>query len=37
MNAAEYWVLLVHQRAWTPDQFASWLSDAWTRLLLRVG
>jgi hypothetical protein len=34
MNAAEYWDLLVRQRAWTPDQFAAWLIDAWTRLLL---
>ncbi len=34
MNAAEYWVLLVRERAWTPDQFAAWLTDAWTRLLL---
>lgn len=34
MNAAEYWVLLVHERFWTPDQFAAWLTDAWTRLLL---
>jgi AcrR family transcriptional regulator len=36
MNAAEYWDLLVHQRGWTPDQFAEWLTDAWTRLLLRT-
>jgi AcrR family transcriptional regulator len=36
MNGAEYWDLLVHQRAWTPDQFADWLTDAWTRLLLRT-
>jgi AcrR family transcriptional regulator len=36
MNAAAYWDLLVHQRGWTPDQFADWLTDAWTRLLLRV-
>ena len=35
MNAAEYWDLLVRQRAWTPEQFAAWLTDAWTRLLLR--
>ncbi|HEX2300449.1 MAG TPA: TetR family transcriptional regulator [Pseudonocardiaceae bacterium] len=35
MNAAEYWVLLVHQRAWTPLRFTTWLTDAWTRLLLR--
>jgi AcrR family transcriptional regulator len=34
MNAAEYWVLLVHERSWTPQQFAAWLADAWTRLLL---
>jgi AcrR family transcriptional regulator len=34
MNAAEYWVLLVRERAWTPAQFEAWLTDAWTRLLL---
>lgn len=34
MNAAEYWVLLVHERGWTPLRFAQWLVDAWTRLLL---
>ena len=34
MNAAEYWILLVRERAWTPDQFGAWLTDAWTRLLL---
>jgi hypothetical protein len=34
MNAAEYWVLLVNERGWTPDAFAGWLIDAWTRLLL---
>ena len=34
MNAAEYWVLLVRERSWTADQFAAWLTDAWTRLLL---
>ncbi len=36
MNAAEYWDLLVRERCWTPDQFAEWLTDAWTRLLLRT-
>ncbi len=36
MNAAEYWDLLVHQRGWTPTQFAHWLTDAWTRLLLQA-
>lgn len=34
MNAAEYWVLLVNERSWRPDQFAAWLTDAWTRLLV---
>lgn len=34
MNAAEYWVLLVHERGWTPDRFSRWIVDAWTRLLL---
>ncbi len=37
MNAAEYWVLLVRERSWTPEQFAAWLTDAWTRLLLAPG
>ena len=34
MNSAEYWDLLVHERGWTPTQFAEWLIDAWPRLLL---
>jgi AcrR family transcriptional regulator len=36
MNAAEYWDLLVRERSWTPEQFADWLIDAWTRVLLRA-
>ncbi|MDP9986392.1 TetR/AcrR family transcriptional regulator [Arthrobacter sp. FW306-05-C] len=36
MNGPEYWVLLVDQRGWTPEQFAGWLTDAWCRLLLTV-
>lgn len=36
MNAAEYWDLLVRQRGWTPAEFATWLADAWARLLLRT-
>ncbi|NUT69617.1 TetR/AcrR family transcriptional regulator [Pseudarthrobacter sp. C4D7] len=36
MNGPEYWVLLVDQRGWTRDQFADWLADAWSRLLLRA-
>jgi len=34
MNAAEYWVLLVHERAWTPERFVEHLTDTWTRTLL---
>jgi hypothetical protein len=34
MNAAEYWVLLVHERDWSPARFSAWIADAWTRLLL---
>jgi AcrR family transcriptional regulator len=34
MNAAEYWVLLVHERGWSPERFSAWIVDAWTRLLL---
>src|SRR6195952_3338972 len=37
MNSAEYWVLLVRERSWTPAHFAAWLVDAWTRLLLARG
>src|SRR5665213_1266851 len=34
MNAAEYWLLLVHQRGWQPERFGRWLADTWTRSLL---
>jgi len=34
MNASEFYLLLIDQRDWTPRQFESFLSDAWTRLLL---
>lgn len=34
MNAAEYYLLLVAQRGWTPRRFQDWLTDAWTRTLL---
>lgn len=34
MNAAEYYVLLVHERGWSPERFGDWLADAWVRLLL---
>ncbi len=34
MNAAEYYVLLVHERGWPSQRFGAWLADAWARLLL---
>ncbi len=34
MNSPEYWALLVGERGWSPERFAGWLADAWTRLLL---
>jgi AcrR family transcriptional regulator len=34
LNSSEYFVLLVHERGWTPERFERWLREAWTRLLL---
>ncbi len=34
MNAPDFYMLLVDERGWTPEEFATWLSDAWARLLL---
>jgi AcrR family transcriptional regulator len=34
MNGTEYWVLLVGERGWSHDRFATYLIDAWSRLLL---
>lgn len=34
MNAPDFYLLLVTERGWPPEQFASWLGDAWCRLLL---
>jgi AcrR family transcriptional regulator len=34
MNAPEFYMLLVDERGWTPEEFATWLADAWVRLLL---
>lgn len=33
MNSTEYYALLVLERNWAPNRFATWLRDAWTRLL----
>lgn len=35
MNSPEFYLLLVGQRGWSPQEFASWLTDAWIRLLLQ--
>jgi AcrR family transcriptional regulator len=35
MNSAEYRALLVGERGWTAERFGTWLTDAWTRLLLQ--
>lgn len=34
MNSPQFYILLVDQRHWSPQDYASWLADAWQRLLL---
>jgi len=34
MNAAEYYMLLVNERGWTPARFGTHLADTWRRVLL---
>lgn len=34
MNSPEFYLLLVGDRDWPPERFASWLGDTWVRLLL---
>ncbi len=34
-NSPEFYVLLVHERGWSPDRYADWLTTSWQRLLLR--
>ena len=34
MNAPDYYLLLVQERGWSPDEFGAFLADAWGRLLL---
>ena len=34
-NSPELYLMLVHERGWHPDRYATWLADAWRRLLLR--
>ncbi len=33
-NAPEFYLLLVEERGWPPEQFEAWLAELWTRLLL---
>jgi len=35
MNGPELYTLLVNQRGWSDDELAVWLTDTWSRLLLR--
>ncbi len=35
MNSPEFYLLLVGQRGWSPQEFGAWLADAWIRLLLQ--
>ncbi len=34
MNSPEFYLLLVEERGWSPNEFEDWLMDAWIRLLL---
>ena len=34
MNSPEFYLLLVGQRGWSPEQFERWLAESWTKLLL---
>jgi hypothetical protein len=36
MNAAEYYMLLVNERGWTPARFGTHLADTWRRVLLAI-
>jgi len=36
MNSPEFYLLLVGQRGWSPQEFGLWLADAWIRLLLQT-
>lgn len=35
MNSPEFYLLLVHERGWTPKEFEDFMADAWIRLLLQ--
>jgi len=33
--SSEMYIMLTHDRGWTPDHYQQWLTDTWTNLLLR--
>ena len=35
-NSPEFYLLLVTQRSWTPEQYGDWLATTWQRLLLQA-
>lgn len=35
MNSPEFYLLLVEERGWSPEEFESWLAESWIQLLLR--
>ena len=36
MNSPEFYLLLVEQRGWSPQEYESWLGEAWIQLLLET-
>ncbi len=36
LNSPEFYLLLVEERGWLPEDFEHWLADAWVRLLLEA-
>jgi AcrR family transcriptional regulator len=36
LNSPEFYLLLVGERGWSPEDFEHWLTDAWVRLLLEA-
>lgn len=35
MNSPEFYLLLVEQRGWSPEEYSNWLGDAWIQLLIK--
>ena len=34
MNSPKFYLLLVGQRGWSPEEFERWLAESWVKLLL---